>query len=448
MKVLIVTNLYPPHYVGGYEIRCAQVAEALRQGGHDVQVLTSVFGLPRRRGRRPRQRRDEIAGVVVHRSLHQYVFPPWRRLRPWTLFQARDELHDARQLQRVIADFRPDVVNWWSMYGLSKLLLPLPGRWGIPDVHWIEHWWMLDELGRQGDKPRAFWAQVWEGRWGPDRLRPLLRAGGSLWEGRARRAGLETRDFAAPPRHVCFVSEYMARLHEEAGLELPSSEVIHGGVPTTRFYAPARPGRDAEPLRLLYAGQLSADRGLHTIVEALSRVEPVLRARLTLRVAGHGPDDYVARVRSQVERQGLADLVSFTGKIPHEQMPALYREHDVLVFASARPEGLPLTMVEAMLSGCAVLTTGAGGAREIAELARLPTFPANDPASLAGLLAGLVTDRAEVYRVASEGQRVALDEFSMERMMGRFTGALKRLAGQPLPSTAAALASRGALGGR
>jgi hypothetical protein len=41
MRILIVSNLYPPAAIGGYEIECAAVAEhlALR---HQVLVLTSV----------------------------------------------------------------------------------------------------------------------------------------------------------------------------------------------------------------------------------------------------------------------------------------------------------------------------------------------------------------------------------------------------------------------
>ena len=44
MKILIVTNLYPPHYLGGYEVYCTQVAEALQRAGYQVRVLTSTYG--------------------------------------------------------------------------------------------------------------------------------------------------------------------------------------------------------------------------------------------------------------------------------------------------------------------------------------------------------------------------------------------------------------------
>src|SRR5205814_2147938 len=37
MKILVVTNLYPPHHQGGYELRCAQVIEYLQRQGHNVR---------------------------------------------------------------------------------------------------------------------------------------------------------------------------------------------------------------------------------------------------------------------------------------------------------------------------------------------------------------------------------------------------------------------------
>ena len=49
MKILALTNLYPPHYLGGYELICYMVTNELRARGHDVQVLTSkhvVSGRP------------------------------------------------------------------------------------------------------------------------------------------------------------------------------------------------------------------------------------------------------------------------------------------------------------------------------------------------------------------------------------------------------------------
>ena len=44
MRILVISNLYPPHGLGGYEERCKVCVDALRQRGHEVAVLTSSYG--------------------------------------------------------------------------------------------------------------------------------------------------------------------------------------------------------------------------------------------------------------------------------------------------------------------------------------------------------------------------------------------------------------------
>lgn len=431
MKILIVTNLYPPYYKGGYEVRCAQVAEALHRSGHEVHVLTSAYGLPVSALGNIQPRSEEICGVRVYRYLNQYAFRPQPVHRPGRLFHPKRELWDAQQFLKLLSSFQPDIVNWWSMYGLSKTLLPFPHLWGIPDVHWIEHWWMIREYGPTGEKASAFWADIWDGNYGPRICHPLFRWVGRRWEKRFEQEGIPARKFPNRPRHVCFVSEYLRTLYHEAGLEFPSSEVIYGGVPTAQFYEPVRGQRNTlHPLRILYAGQISPDRGLHTAVEAIGHIAPSLRSRVTLSVAGHSPSNYFTDIKARVQASGLSNCVSFPGQIPHEHMPHIYKQHDVLVFPSTRQEGLPLTMVEAMLAGCAVLTTGSGGAMEIATLAELPLFPKNDSLALGRLITQLVTHREQVPEIGSRGQKVALREFSFDKMMERWSTTLQQLHGK------------------
>ena len=53
--------------------------------------------------------------------------------------------------------------------------------------------------------------------------------------------------------------------------------------------------------------------------------------------------------------------MTLLGKLPHGAMTETLRSHAILVCPSMRDEGLPLTMAEAILAGCAVITTCAGG---------------------------------------------------------------------------------------
>ncbi|HAE42187.1 MAG TPA: hypothetical protein DCG34_04620, partial [Clostridiales bacterium] len=41
MKILAITAFYPPHHQGGYELRCKDVLEGLRQMGNEICVITN-----------------------------------------------------------------------------------------------------------------------------------------------------------------------------------------------------------------------------------------------------------------------------------------------------------------------------------------------------------------------------------------------------------------------
>jgi hypothetical protein len=73
------------------------------------------------------------------------------------------------------------------------------------------------------------------------------------------------------------------------------------------------------------------------------------------------------------------------------------------------------------------VTTGSGGAMEVATAARLPLFAKEDSQGLGRLLARLVADPGEVWRLAAFGQEVALRDFSFDRMMDRWVTTLRQL---------------------
>ena len=431
MKILIVSNMYPPLYQGGYEVRCRQVAEALQQRGCEVRVLTSVFGLPMKALGAFPQLTEVIDGVRVDRWLYNSAFGPQPWHRPWTLFQAKRELADARGLCKVLEDFRPHVVNWWNMNGLSKLLLPIPESRDIPSVHWIEDSWMINDYGPNGEKAAKFWAGVWDGGWGPLPCRPLLRWIGKRWEERVAREGLPTRNFLNQPALVSFVSEYLRTMYHKSGLKWPSSDVQFGGIPATRFFSPIDEKKYVRgKIRMLYAGQITSDRGLHTVIESLGQMSPPLRESVSLTVVGEATGvyrPYYQRIVDRVEELRLSNRVTLVGKIGHDQMAQVYKEHDLLVFPSTRGEGLPLVMAEAMVAGCAVITTGSGGAQEIADLARLPIFPKEDSFALARLLENLLEHPERLQELAMNGQTVALRELTLEKMIEQWEHTLLKV---------------------
>jgi glycosyltransferase involved in cell wall biosynthesis len=105
--------------------------------------------------------------------------------------------------------------------------------------------------------------------------------------------------------------------------------------------------------------------------------------------------------------------------VPVDHMPALYRDHNVLLFPSTGPEGLPVSILEAMACGLAVVATATGGTTEIIEHGVNGLLCAPDDAdALAGLLRMLRQD-AELRRQLGARARVTVAErFNVSRIAG------------------------------
>ncbi len=425
MKILMVSNLYPPYYVGGYELRCSLVAEGLRQRGHDVRVLTSRYGLG---STGPVQ--ECVAGIRIDRILGQYHHSaPSLAGWPYFLSIVRPQLRDASQFIRVLDEFQPDLVNWWAISGLTKAILSIPRLRKIPDVFCVEDDWIIEEQARGEQGERPLWSSLWGKDDKPWYWRPLLVWLMERWKTRLLNQGIETSAAPFSPKHVCFVSEFLRDEYKAASFEFPSAEVLYGGVPVARFFF-QRGAVSAKPemARMLYAGFISRDRGLHTAIDALNLLPHEAKSRATLTVVGEYNDaKYFREVCDLVRDLNLSDRVMFVGKKSYDEMPGIYRAHDLLIAPSARREGLPLSMMEAMLSGCAVVTTGSGGAAEIARLADLPLFPKGDAPALSRIMRNLIGDYQALERIAKRGQEIAAREFTSDRMVQRFSKTFERL---------------------
>src|SRR5438552_6071291 len=66
VKILVLTNLYPPHHAGTYDLRCQSITEALRLRGHILLVATSNHGLNTEQRDEEIHRRLLLNGVYGH----------------------------------------------------------------------------------------------------------------------------------------------------------------------------------------------------------------------------------------------------------------------------------------------------------------------------------------------------------------------------------------------
>ncbi|NLZ03689.1 MAG: glycosyltransferase family 4 protein [Phycisphaerae bacterium] len=179
-------------------------------------------------------------------------------------------------------------------------------------------------------------------------------------------------------------------LRQRASRFLPSAqiEVIPNGVDLRRFTPAERPSGGPGPLRLITVGRLSPTKRLPVLIEMIE----LLRKEggdVQLTIVGGGVLE--AELRRKISDERFRGAITMTGRHSASRMPETYRQHDVLVSASAQ-EGMSNAMLEAMASGLPIVTTLCEGVDElISDNGIVVDDPT--PAALAAAVRKLVDQR-------------------------------------------------------
>jgi glycosyltransferase involved in cell wall biosynthesis len=132
-------------------------------------------------------------------------------------------------------------------------------------------------------------------------------------------------------------------------------EVVSNGIDTERF-TPEGPESeliDAEGPVVLFVGRFAEGKRPWLAIEAFVEVlDEYPGAELYL----CGDGELRGDLKTQVTELGIEEAVTFLGHVPYEEMPKVYRSGDILILPS-RAEGVPRTVLEAMASGTAVVTS-------------------------------------------------------------------------------------------
>ncbi|MBB2197473.1 MAG: glycosyltransferase family 4 protein [Gluconacetobacter sp.] len=402
MKILFVSNLFPPNQIGGYEVLCARVAGLMARLGHEVHILTSCYG-----GRLPVS--DEMP---VSQGL--------RLLCGDTIYHAfakgdlrRQVISDDNAIvtQEMVERLRPDVVFAWNLYGLHREYFHVIERLGVPVVCMLTDNWLAEMMARDFIGT-YFQRQVYGDR-----------PGGGL--------------VPVEPVHklkvsAIFGARSMQDLYTAAGLGFRDATVIHNGVDLTASLARERkPRRECgdNPIRLLFAGRLVRLKGVHTAIEALAELDrrSVSGQRsFVLNIVGDATDEaYLAQLTSLIAKLGLAERVVFLPPVAEAELPDLFDRHDVYVFPSLY-EPFSLTLIHAMASGIPTVASAVGGNVEIVEDKETGLlFAPGDASDLAAKITLLADDGELRERISRAGRDVAA-QFTVARMVGQMEDYLIR----------------------
>lgn len=124
-----------------------------------------------------------------------------------------------------------------------------------------------------------------------------------------------------------------------------------------------KPVRGNAPRELLFLGEIGPRKGLFDVVDSIAEHRSGLAGKMVLRVGGNRN---VRQLLDAIEDKNLSGLVEYEGFVSGEKKRELLRNADALILTSYN-EGLPISILEAMSYGDAVISTPVGGIPEVVD---------------------------------------------------------------------------------
>lgn len=339
MRLLFISNLYELYARGGAEVVVKRSIEVARAAGHDIALLTAR---PWRDGGRLRVEMSHDHGFATYSlypaNLYFYGDDYKHSYAMRALWHVLDigNRPVARQVRRVLNEFKPDVVITHNLMGLGFAIPAEIRRAGIQHVH------VLHDIQLAVRSGVMLHGQ--QHRFDTDGL--LARA----YQACTR------RQFGSPDL-VLAPSQFLLKFYEHLNFFPDSRRLVLRNPIDARFFQ-TKP-TTANHFRVLFVGQLVEHKGIRLLQRVCDRFQANHPGLVHCTVVGDGPE------RAHLEqwaKQGKDRQL--LGRVPNESLPAVYAQSDLLILPTLTYENAPTVVYEALASGVPVCVNDIGGSAE------------------------------------------------------------------------------------
>ncbi|MEW5976941.1 MAG: glycosyltransferase family 4 protein [Acidobacteriota bacterium] len=384
MRILFISNGYPPHRWAGTETYTAGIAEQLQRRGHEITVLCAG---------------DWEDGSQYWNGYSDDVYHqvPVRRLNfNWTRsVDPNGYLYDnpvvAAYLTRYLQEMQPDLVHVTSCETLSASVLRVAHTAGIPLVLSLTDFWflcpritLLTSSRSNCDGVTTPWdclrcqllhqkAYRWARRFLSEDATSQLLMRVSRYPGLTRQRGLRgvgvdmsarkafLRQALDLPNQVLTASTFVRDTFVKNGARTDIR--LHHYGHDLSWLASYRGKTPSRLLRIGFIGQMVEEKGVHVLLEAVRLMQEDYREKFSVVVYGDldKKPEYGNRLLQMATK---TPNVEFRGIYPHDKSAEVFAEIDVLAVPSLWYD-FPLIIHEAFASGTPVIASDLGSMAEV-----------------------------------------------------------------------------------
>jgi glycosyltransferase involved in cell wall biosynthesis len=379
MKVELISTDFVPN-IGGIAQHLVELGKALQFLGHDVEVLTTLYG-----GEWGRLRQAPF--LEKTEGLPTYRIPYSANLSlPFISGQISTRLSERRFVRLALgrlAQRSPDIAHW---HAIDLRNNPMPLWTGSPSV-WTSHTTMFAEAARD---PRNHAALLRRTEGTAEILTPA-----EEWKGLICSLGV-------PQAKVHFIPNGVDSARFAPGPASPEWRSRIGLAPGERLVLTTRRLVNKNGLRyLILAAALLLKEGVANVKYVLVGDD-----------GGYTHDSATRELQNLIHQHRLEKHVLLAGRMENRDLPPLYRLADIVVVPSLE-EATSLSASEAMAAGKPLIATTVGGLPFLVrDNENGFLVPPMDAPALARALRQLLADPSLAERMGRNGRARAQHELS------------------------------------
>ncbi len=190
---------------------------------------------------------------------------------------------------------------------------------------------------------------------------------------------------------IIFLTKKIQAQFIDAGLQKEKATVLYN-------FSALNASRDLivntnKPLRLLFVGMINRAKGILELLDAMSMIDDSYDIQLA--ICGEITEDNIEEeFKSKINI--LFGKVTLLGYVAGEEKKRIFETSDILVLPSHH-EGFPLVILEALSSGCAIISTPVGAIPEVLSSENCFFVDVNNPIGIKEAIEKLYNDRQMVF---------------------------------------------------
>ena len=186
--------------------------------------------------------------------------------------------------------------------------------------------------------------------------------------------------------------------------------VLNNGIDVEAYSAAITSSEDHKDTFLML-GRLEREKGVYDLVEAMD-IAVKSNPKIKLFIAGDGEKE---KVQNLIKEKGLSDNIKLVGWLNFEEKLELMKNISTVILPS-HGEGLPMSILEGMAAGKAIISTAVGAIPEVVSEENGILFQPEDVEALAQSILKCSLNPGLLLRMSENNMQKMKEQYDMKKM--------------------------------